>query len=151
MTSVIHELDREECLKLLAAGSFGRLAVTAHEHAPLIRPVNYVFDVPSQSVVIRTAPGSKLERLLVTQQAAFEVDGVDQRNGSGWSVIVSGVAEPITSASELARLQTTGPEPLAPGDKPHLVRIRAFTVSGRRIADQGAGYGSDVRSPSASA
>jgi hypothetical protein len=44
------ELSREECLRLLASHSFGRLAVNMGEGAPLIRPVNYVFDEPSQSV-----------------------------------------------------------------------------------------------------
>ncbi len=58
------ELSREECLQLLAAHSFGRLAVNMGERAPVIRPVNYLFDKPSQSVVFRTAHGSKFHALL---------------------------------------------------------------------------------------
>ena len=52
------ELPREECLRLLASHSFGRLAVSMGERAPVLRPVNYLFDDASQSVVFRTAVGS---------------------------------------------------------------------------------------------
>jgi len=49
MSSTMHELSREECLRLLAANGVGRLAVSGKD-APVIRPVNYAFDEPSQSV-----------------------------------------------------------------------------------------------------
>jgi nitroimidazol reductase NimA-like FMN-containing flavoprotein (pyridoxamine 5'-phosphate oxidase superfamily) len=72
------ELDRPECLRLLAATGIGRIAVSATEwDTPVIRPVNYVFDESSQSVLIRSAPGSKLHALLGSAKAAFEIDGID--------------------------------------------------------------------------
>ena len=51
---------RSAC-ELLAANGVGRLAVNGKE-APVIRPVNYLFDEPSQSVVFRTAPGIQVLR-----------------------------------------------------------------------------------------
>ncbi len=36
----MRRLERSECLKLLAGGGFGRLAVNAGGDAPAIRPVN---------------------------------------------------------------------------------------------------------------
>ena len=46
------ELGRAECLRLLAEGTVGRIAVNEpHRPQPVIRPVNYVFDEPSQSVL----------------------------------------------------------------------------------------------------
>jgi nitroimidazol reductase NimA-like FMN-containing flavoprotein (pyridoxamine 5'-phosphate oxidase superfamily) len=60
---MIH-LSREECLELLAVHRFGRLAVVMSNGAPVIRPINYVFDRSSQSVVFRTARGSKLHAVL---------------------------------------------------------------------------------------
>jgi len=128
------ELSREECLKLLAANSFGRLAVNAGVGPPIVRPVNYAFDRPSQSVVFRTAPGSKLHALLRSTDAAFEIDGVDERTRTGWSVIIRGTTEEVTQASELRRLDALGLDAWAPGEKPHWVQIRAWTVSGRQIA-----------------
>ena len=50
---------------------------------PVIRPVNYVFDQPSQSVVFRTALGSKFHALLKSADSAFEIDGVDEASRTG--------------------------------------------------------------------
>jgi nitroimidazol reductase NimA-like FMN-containing flavoprotein (pyridoxamine 5'-phosphate oxidase superfamily) len=128
------ELDHAECLRLLAATSLGRLAVNVEGWPPVIRPVNYVFDENSQSIVFRSARGSKLTALLLSSEAAFEIDGTDPDVDSGWSVIVIGTAEEVTQPSEVARLGQLGLHPLAPGDKPHWIRIRSTVVSGRRIA-----------------
>ncbi len=126
-------LDRAECLRLLADSSFGRIAVRTHDGTPAIRPLNYRFDEPSQSIVFRTGRGSKLHALLEFGHAAFEIDGADTDGATGWSVIVSGVTEEVVNRSELERLQALALEPWAPSDKPFVVRLRAFTVSGRRV------------------
>ena len=131
--SELVELSRDECLKLLASHSFGRLAVSMGARAPVIRPVNYVFDRASQSVVFRTARGSKFHALLDSVDAAFEIDGIDERSRTGWSVIIHGVNEAVTNQSDIARLDRLGLQPWAPGDKRHWMHIRAWTVSGRRI------------------
>ena len=128
------ELSREECLELLARCRFGRLAVCAGEGAPVVRPVNYVFDERSQSVVFRTAAGSKLHALIRSAQAAFEIDDARPQTRTGWSVIIVGVTEEVSSASEIRRLEGIGVDPWGPGEKAHWVRIRAWTVSGRRLA-----------------
>jgi nitroimidazol reductase NimA-like FMN-containing flavoprotein (pyridoxamine 5'-phosphate oxidase superfamily) len=129
------DLDRSECLQLLAATGVGRIAVSLTEwDHPVIRPVNYVFDPSSQSVLIRTAPGSKLHAILRSTRAAFEIDGIDPPGRVGWSVIIVGVCEEITSPAELRRIATLGLVPWEPGCKGHWIRIRANTVSGRRIS-----------------
>ena len=134
----MRELAREECLCLLAAHHFGRMAVSMGTGPPLIRPVNYLFDERSQSVVFRTAPGSKFHALIHSADAVFEIDGIDERMQMGWSVIIRGVVEEVTNPSELRRLDALGFESWAPGPKPHWFRIAAWTVSGRRIETTGA-------------
>jgi hypothetical protein len=126
------ELSRQECLELLASHRFGRLAVVMNE-APVIRPVNYVFDPRSQSVVFRTARGTKLQALLHAAKASFEIDGIEEAAGTGWSVVIQGVTAAVTVPSDIGRLNRLGLRPWAPGPKPHWVHIRASTVSGRRI------------------
>ena len=81
------ELARPECLRLLATTSIGRVVVSvpAWDH-PMIRPVNYLFDESSQSVLLRSAIGSKLHSLLRSARAAFEIDGIDHAGDVGWSV-----------------------------------------------------------------
>lgn len=127
------ELSREECFRLLGSRQFGRLAVSIGTGAPIIRPVNYVFDARSQSVVFRTAPGSKLHALLHAVDAAFEIDEVEPERRTGWSVIIHGVVSEVEAVSEVARLDGLGLEPWAPGRRRHWMRIRARAVSGRRI------------------
>lgn len=127
------ELPRTECLRLLACTTFGRLAITTDAEVPIIRPVNYVFDERSQSVAFHTAPGTKLHALVAARRAAFEIDGVDPGSRTGWSVIVSGVAEEVLTPGERRRLDELGLEVWAPGERSHWLRIRVRVVSGRRI------------------
>jgi uncharacterized protein len=133
--TVMLELDRTECRRLLAATSVGRIAVSVSEwDHPVIRPVNYVFDEPSQSVLIRSDEGLKLFAVLQSAKAAFEIDGFDPAGHVGWSVIVVGVTEEVTNLAELRRIGRLDLESWAPGHKDRWIRLRANRVSGRRIA-----------------
>lgn len=131
------ELSRDECLDLLAGHHFGRLAVIGAGETPVIRPVNYVFDASSQAVVFRTARGSKLHALLQAATAAFEIDEIDEQTRTGWSVIITGVAEEVTRSVDVERLARLGLEPWVPGPKPHWMQVRAWAVTGRRLTSPG--------------
>ena len=133
MATDMLELSREECLGLLAEHRFGRLAVNIGKGPPVVRPVNYVFDGRLQSIVFRTAAGSKFYALLGSTEAVFEIDGIDEAEHTGWSVLMQGITEEITEASEIRRLDELGLETWAPGYKSHWIHIRAWTLSGRRI------------------
>lgn len=126
-------IDRAECLRLLAQTRFGRIALKMTDGTPAIRPVNYAFDEHSQSVVFRTGEGSKFHAMLLAGSATFEIDEFDPETRTGWSVIVSGITEEVSSAGEAERLLALGVAPWAPAGKPFFVRLRAFTVSGRRL------------------
>lgn len=143
------EMEREECLRLLASVPVGRVAVTMPTGPPVIRPVNFVFDRSSQSVVFRSAWGSKLNALIRSAEAAFEVDGIDGRARTGWSVIVQGPAEEVSHPYELGHLSNLGVEPWPAGTGSHWVRIRARTVSGRRVGPGPAEHAHHRDSPSA--
>jgi nitroimidazol reductase NimA-like FMN-containing flavoprotein (pyridoxamine 5'-phosphate oxidase superfamily) len=132
-TNELVELSREECLKLLASIDFGRLAVSLGDGAPVIRAVNYVFDGPSQCVVFRTAAGTKLHALIHAREAAFEVDAFDATSRTGWSVVVRGVPMEVTDPREIQRLDALALDVWNPAPCRHWARIRARTVSGRRI------------------
>ncbi|HEX8975469.1 MAG TPA: pyridoxamine 5'-phosphate oxidase family protein [Solirubrobacteraceae bacterium] len=133
------ELTRQECIELLRGTGLGRIVVyrrppgLSEEPLPLIRPVNYVFDDVSQSIVFQSLSGSKLHELTRSRQAAFEVDGQDAAGRSGWSVIIHGHAEPITQANEVRRLDGLGLRSLAAGLSLQWVRLKARTITGRRI------------------
>jgi uncharacterized protein len=130
----LEELSRSECFRLLAGSTLGRVAVAPKDWSfPVIRPVNFVFDVSMNAVVFRSGRGSKLTALLLGKVAAFEIDGVDEVAKEGWSVIVAGRVEEIERPIDLRRVDRLGVEPWASGDKPHWLLIRAETVTGRRI------------------
>lgn len=129
------ELSRAQCLALLAAGNFGRVvACVPPSEVPIVRPVNYRFDVPSQSVVFRTIEGTKLFALARCGRACFEIDGHDQDARSGWSVVVLGGAEAVTQPAEAARLGRLGVATWPEGEPARWIRIRAQAVTGRRLA-----------------
>ena len=129
------EIDRDGCMRILAAASglVGRIAFSMPGSRPSICPVNYAFDGPTESVVFRSALGSRLLAALSSGPATFEIDGGDPVERTGWSVIIAGQSEEVTDPAEIERLEAFELEPWAPGLKTHWVRIRATSVSGRRI------------------
>jgi uncharacterized protein len=124
-------IDRDECLRLLARGGLGRVAVAADGSRPTILPVNYVTD--GEAIVFRTAPGSKLTAVTRGRHVAFEIDGANALAHTGWSVVVTGKAEEVTDTEELARMRQLPLTPWADGDKPHWIRVPIEHVTGRRV------------------
>jgi uncharacterized protein len=127
------ELTRAECLDLLARQHVGRVAVISGWKTPIIRPVNFLYDEPSQSIVFRTAGGSKLHALRSATRAAFEIDGTDFANRVAWSVIVEGVTTEVTRPHDIARLNGLNLRSWAVGPEAHWIRIGVWAVSGIRV------------------
>jgi uncharacterized protein len=127
------ELTRDECLQLLRAERVGRVVVVTPTLRPLVRPVDYVFDERAQAIAFRSRRGSKLHALARAERACFEIDGDDGRPGATWSVIVAGVVETVTGASEIDRLARLGLDTRVAGDSETWLRIRTNVVSGRRV------------------
>ncbi|MGH4006699.1 MAG: pyridoxamine 5'-phosphate oxidase family protein [Pseudonocardiaceae bacterium] len=126
-------LSVDECYRLLATQQIGRLGVNA-ERYPLIFPVNYALDRASV-IVIRTDAGTKLAAA-DHANVTFEVDQIDQLTRSGWSVLVRGLAEEVTSEHRtelIERTKASGVEPWAPGDRGRWMRLIPHAISGRRI------------------
>jgi uncharacterized protein len=126
-------LSSDDCYLLLATQQIGRLGVNA-EHYPLILPVNYALD-HAGVIVIRTDAGTKLAAANHAN-VTFEVDEIDQRTRSGWSVLVRALAEEVTSEHRtelIERTKASGVEPWAPGDRGHWMRLIPQAITGRRI------------------
>ena len=108
----------------------GRVAVSTDE-GPLVFPVN--FALLDDSVVFRTGEGTKLDAAVRNALVAFEADAVNSIFEVGWSVIILGRAEEVTDPTEIDQTTQMGLRPWAPGSRSHVVRIKARTLSGRRI------------------
>ena len=129
----IEIIAREECLQLLADEVVGRIGFVVAGRAEVL-PVNYVLD--GDAVVFRTAAGSKLDGA-TRSPVVFEVDRIDRATRSGWSVIVHGLAQEVTSFDRVElreRVAELPVDPWAPGEKRHLVRIAPGSITGRRVA-----------------
>lgn len=121
-------LDDERCWQLLETHQVGRLAV-AIANLPDIFPVNYRVD--GRSIVIHTAPGTKLAAGVLGRGVAFEVDELDEERRLGWSVVVQGPAEELTTSAEKMAAEELGVDSWSEHPKYRFMRITPTRVTGR--------------------
>ncbi|MEW1775464.1 pyridoxamine 5'-phosphate oxidase family protein [Streptomyces sp. NPDC086777] len=137
------ELDRYECLRLLARAAVGRIVHTRHA-LPAVLPVNFCLDRDS-AVLLRTSAVSELVRAIDGAVVAFEADEVDAEAHSGWSVVVTGRATVVTDPVEQQRLALTGPRSWVASPEEAFVRIEPELVTGRELVAGRTMYGVDLR------
>jgi nitroimidazol reductase NimA-like FMN-containing flavoprotein (pyridoxamine 5'-phosphate oxidase superfamily) len=123
-------LDDNECQLLLGRATVGRLAAVV-DGRPSIFPVN--FRRHGGAVVFRSDEGTKLDAAAREQPVAFEVDEVDSRERSGWSIVIRGTGTEVVDPDELEAVRKLPLHPWAQGVKSHYVRIVPDEISGRRI------------------
>ena len=123
-------LAREECLELLGSSTLGRVAVTVGA-LPTILPVN--FRLVDEQVVFRTGVGSKLDAATRGEVVAFEVDGIDPVEHTGWSVVVTGVVEECDLHDWADGIVAGAIPRWAPEGATRVVALPTDIVSGRRI------------------
>ena len=124
----LHEavtLKPVRCWFWLRTAELGRFA-TAVDNVVGIYPVNFV--VADETILFKTAPGSKLENLTANPEVAFEADGHD--GDLWWSVVVHGRAERIPFDDEIEATGLLSTTSLMPGDKQNFVRIVPRELTG---------------------
>jgi len=126
--SHLREIDRAECLELLANQRVGRVAY-CDDLGPVVLPVNYALD--QETVLIQISPHSTLARNLRSARASFQIDEFDYYNQSGWSVLVRGDAAYVDDADLPA--DDDRPHAWAEGERTLHVRITPHDISGRRL------------------
>jgi len=122
-------LTRDDCLRLLASVSLGRIGITSGA-LPTVLPVN--FRLVGDQIVFRTGAGSKLDAATQNAVVAFEVDDIDPVWHTGWSVVVTGVAREV-SDEELARIEVSSIPHWTPNGADRIVAISTEMITGRRI------------------
>jgi uncharacterized protein len=123
-------LNVSACLRLLRSAQVGRLAV-AIMNVPDIFPVNFVVD--DDTVVFRTAEGTKFAAAILGAAVAFEVDGYDPEAGEAWSVVLKGQAVEIQGIYELFDVEALPLFPWHNSPKYRVVRIQPDEITGRRF------------------
>ena len=128
------ELDRQECLELLAAKSVGRIAYAVDKGARIL-PVNYILS--NNCVIFRTASDGEISHHALESECAFEVDETDEFFESGWSVVAVGRLELATEEDFASMRYGKLPQPWAGGDRWLFLRLPCEQVSGRRVIGHG--------------
>lgn len=123
-------LSAEECMTRLASVPFGRVVFTQRA-LPAIRPVNHLVD--DGHVIIRTNLGAAISSAAgLGAVVAFEADAIDPGTQTGWSVVVTGVAQVVTEPQALARYLDLL-RPWVTGQRTCVIRIPAELVTGYEL------------------
>ena len=120
-----------ECIRLLEAHHVARVAFVS-EGTVNLYPLNYSWD--GEALVFRCEATSKMVQAAGGEFVA-EIDGVDAREHTGWSVIARGRAQlvdPTERPEMVDRLKRLSLEPWAGGDKDVWIRIIPAPLTGRR-------------------
>lgn len=125
----VQVLTEDQCLALLGSHELGRIAFEFKGRIEVF-PINY--GIEGSVIVFRTSPGTKLAAVPKTA-VAFEADSWNPTTGVGWSVIVRGLAEEVTTNIGRAaeHLRWVPVHPVAPGARWHWLAIKPTEITGR--------------------
>lgn len=126
----LESMSTREAIALLAGARVGRVVFTVAA-LPAIVPVT--FGVHGGAIVMRTSAGTRLAAAADHGVLAFEADEVDPETRTGWSVVVTGIAEVVTEPVQRAVIHGVV-EPFVPGHNDVCIRLPMAVVTGRRVA-----------------
>lgn len=121
-------LSEDQCWRLLEGVQHGRLVTVVGGRADIF-PVNCA--VQDRTVVLRTAPGSKLAEMAVNESVVFESDGI--LSDQAWSVVLRGTAARLETSAEREAAEELNLKPWVPTIKDFFVRISPEELSGRHF------------------
>jgi nitroimidazol reductase NimA-like FMN-containing flavoprotein (pyridoxamine 5'-phosphate oxidase superfamily) len=107
--------------------------VVVDDH-PEIFPMNHAFDPATGEIAFPSRAATKLRAALAAEWVAYEVDGIDPEDGSGWSVMVIGRAEELTDRHAIERMVRLRKARWAVSEQSHWLIIRPARITGRLIS-----------------
>lgn len=124
-------------MRLLGSTAVGRVGFTSRA-LPDIRPVTHLID--AGHVIIRSDRDSAITGAATTERGAvvaYEADNIDPASGSGWSVLIVGLARLIEDSQEAARYREMLPS-LVSDDAASVIRIYPELVTGFELTEEDA-------------
>ena len=124
---VTRELTYDECWEALSGEEFGRLAFLLGDEINLV-PINYAVD--GETLLFRTAEGSKLLGVVMHPEVVFEIDRFSDEEAL--SVIIHGTARKLEEDEE-HRAESVPLRPWVDTEKYNVVEIAPSRVTGRHF------------------
>lgn len=122
-------LPTERCRELVEQHEVGRLGFVDNDQVTVL-PVTY--GVLDEQLLIRTNDGSKLAAAVAERHVALEIDDVDQRRHTGWSVLARGTMTLVDDPEEVARIDAAQLHVWGPIGS-NYVRIPLDNLTGRAL------------------
>jgi nitroimidazol reductase NimA-like FMN-containing flavoprotein (pyridoxamine 5'-phosphate oxidase superfamily) len=123
-------LPRTECLRLLRTVRVGR-AIFTFRALPAVVLIPYGVD--GDALFMWTGADTRLASAADNGVIVFQADELDPASRSGWSVVVTGVAEIVRDPEERPNAAVLVESWAAPGIRDVLVCLPVAVVTGRRI------------------
>lgn len=125
-------LTGAECWELLGRAGLGRLGVSRGGF-PLIVPVDYA--VHGDRIIVVTDAGPTLSAAR-QHRVSFEVDKIDRRKRSGWSVLIQGFAMEVVPGADgpYDEIAAVSIDPWVCGTCDRTLLISPITIAGRRFS-----------------
>jgi hypothetical protein len=105
------------------------------EGIPVAYPVNYL--LRGEEIIFATSSRNKTAAARGRRTMGFQVDEIDFRTHSGWSVLGAGEPYVVSSSTKLAELNDTMDHPWVPDHPEHRIAIPLRILHGRRLAPAG--------------
>lgn len=121
-----------QCTHRLEQKEVARIAFVRGSRIHLY-PINYVWD--GEAIVFRCAPESPIADS-IQREVVIEVDDIDERNQTGWSVLARGtptLVDAIETPDLQRRLRSLSLYPWSEGDKSMWIRMFPSPLTGRVV------------------
>jgi nitroimidazol reductase NimA-like FMN-containing flavoprotein (pyridoxamine 5'-phosphate oxidase superfamily) len=130
-TRTLRRLDVEECWQLVGSQGVGRIGVMGETHVQIV-PTRY--DAERGTAYFRAGTFGELARRVHGRAVSLQVDDLDRRTFSGWSIVMSGTAHRVDDAEMIAARWSVGrPSPWLPGPNSQWIALQIDDIKGERV------------------
>ncbi len=130
-------LDAEQCWKLVGSQGTGRIGFMSDTHIEIV-PARY--DAHRGTAYFRAGTFGELARRVHGQSVSLQVEELDRRTFSGWSVLMSGQAHRVEDAATVAALWSAGrPSPWLPSPDSQWIALPVDDIAGERVLHRAIG------------
>jgi nitroimidazol reductase NimA-like FMN-containing flavoprotein (pyridoxamine 5'-phosphate oxidase superfamily) len=124
-------LDPDECWTLVGGHGVGRIGFMGETHIQIV-PTRY--DALRGTAYFRAGTFGELARRVHGHAVSLQVDDLDRRTFSGWSVVLTGTAHRVEDAATVAARWSVGrPSPWLPGADSQWIALQVNAILGERV------------------